>query len=511
MEKKLKLSRFACLVAVIGALFLTYGADIAAAESRPADEAITLWVKDALLEDSLVPVASINVSTDDGIVKLTGTVRSLAAKEYADMEAKKIKGVRGVLNDINVNAPFRYDYDIAQDVSQRILNNASIKTHDIDVVVSDGVVTLNGKTSTWAEADQAELLATETRGVKSVINNLEPSYPKKRSDSDIRKDVESALSRDVYLTGLPISVSVDSGTVVLKGEVGTPYQKDRAASDVRWIWNVKQVDNQLDVEPWVNEGSRKKIAVPTDAQLKQAVNEELVQDQRLTDPFAIAVSASSGHVTLSGSVPTMYQKRVAAKDAKNIVGVAWVTNLVQVNDILRSDKAILDDVQFEIDTDYMLDLDYITAKVKDGVVTLTGNVNTFWEKSHAADVASRVAGVRSIINMIKVNYSNVYTDQSIRERIEHRLDTNAETMWVANDIDVTVDRGKVTLTGMVDYWSEYDAAENVAYHTDGVWAVVNRLSVRGYDYDWSKFTYPWPDAYANGFYYPKHMNDHYRW
>jgi osmotically-inducible protein OsmY len=114
--------------------------------------------------------------------------------------------------------------------------------------------------------------------------------------------------------------------VTLKGDVGTAYQKERAASDVRWIWNMTKVDNKLNVEWWANEGTRKKTAVPTDDQLKQAVNDELFQDLRITDPGKISVDASYGIVTLRGSVPTFYQNRIAEKDANDMTGTALVTN-----------------------------------------------------------------------------------------------------------------------------------------------------------------------------------------
>jgi osmotically-inducible protein OsmY len=483
MKSNTKMSHMAVPLFLLFVLSLMFGAFPAAAENRPSDDTITLWVKDALLEDARVPVLDIKVSTNDGIVKLTGTVNNLAAKKYAGLEAAKIKGVRGIINEITVDAPFRYDYDIYQDVLQRILNSSSIKTRNIDLEVSEGNVTLLGNVESWTEADQADLLASETKGVKSVTNDLIVTYPKKRPDKDILKDVQAALVRDAYLTGLPISVSVKDGVVTLKGEVGTAYQKERAASDVRWIWNVVRVDNKLSVQWWANEETRKKPAVPTDAQLKQTVTDELYQDLRITDPGNISVDAFSGDVTLRGSVPTFQQKRIAAKDANGVVGVFWVTNRLQVNEKPRSDRAILDDVRFDLDTDYALGYpDFITAKVKDGVVTLTGDVNNFWEKEHAYDVSSRIKGVRSVINNIKLNYSSEYTDASIRNRIQERLAENAETMWIADDIKVTVNNGIVTLSGTVNYWSEYDTADSVAFNTDGVWEVLNNLNVRDYTY-----------------------------
>lgn len=173
------------------------------------------------------------------------------------------------------------------------------------------------------------------------------------------------------------------------------------------------------------------------------------------------------------------------------MGVLWVTNRIWVDEASRSDSAILGVVQFGLDADYMLDIDSITAKVKEGIVTLTGDVSSFWEKAHAYEVTSRIKGVRNVLNNIKVHYSSEYTDSSIRKRIQERLKANAETIWVADNIKVTVNRGKVTLDGTVNYWSEYDSAKKVAHNTDGAWAVVNKLNVRDYnDYEWEEFVYP---------------------
>ncbi len=472
-----------CVFGVITAAIPARAAD------RPMDSTITGWVQNALREDPRVPSADVTVVTTDGIVKLTGTVRNLAARKYADLEAQKIRGVRGVLNELTVNASFRYDFDIAQDILRRILNSAWIQTRSIDAVVSAGNVVLSGQVPTWAESQQAELLASETDGVRSVKNNIVVVYPKSRSDADIRKDVEASLARDTYLGGVPIAVSVKSGVVTLTGSVGTAYEKERAGDDAMWVWNVKKVDDHLEIKPWESEGARARIPIPGDQQLQQAVRDELYQDLRL-EPFRIKVEARSGDVTLRGSVPTFYQKRIAEKDADDVLGTAWVTNLLDVTDVTRSDKAIRDDVMFELEADYAVDMDFVTPKVKDGVVTLTGEVNSPWERMHAQDVVTGIDGVRRVVNDITVFYSGKFTDASIHDRIRNALAANAETQWVSDNIQVTVMDGKVTLTGTVNFWSEFDAAEDVAYNTDGVWEVDNNLHVRDYDYDWVPFARP---------------------
>lgn len=459
------------------------------AENRPADSTISYWVRDALLENPRVPSETTSVFTDDGIVKLTGSVPSLAAKELSELETKKIAGVRGVINELKVDAPLRFDFDIEQDILKRILNSSDIHSRGVRVDVSDGTVTLTGSVDSWAEAKQAELLASETLGVKEVKNELVPRYQRDRSNAEVRADVESTLARDIYLTGLPITVSVANGVVTLKGDVGTDYQRDRAYRDVRWIWNVKGVKNDLNVVWWENEGTRTKTTAPTDNGLKRTVEEELEQDLRL-EASGIRVEASRGHVSLSGTVPTFSQSRIAERDAKDVVGTAWVTNLLTVNERMRSDQAILNDVRFEIRTDYALDLDKIKAHVKDGKVTLTGKVDSFWEKSHAYDVASRVSGVRGVDNNVKIDYPTAYSDAAIHSRISERLAVGAETHRIADNIKADVHGGKVTLTGSVNFWSEYDAAESIAFSVRGVREVNNQLTVEDYYYDWTAFLHP---------------------
>lgn len=483
---------------LIFVMILLIGVVPSPAKERPDDESISMWVNDALFDDSRVSVDNINVTSKDGIVKLTGIVKDLAAKKYAESEAKKIRGVRGVINEIIVDEPFRYDFDISQDIRQRILNSSSIKSQFIDVSVTNGNVTLGGVVSSSAEADQAQLLAMETKGVKSVRNNLVPSYPEKRSDKEIKKDAQDSLTRDVYLAGFPVEVSVKNGIITLKGKVATAYEKDRAYNDVFWIWNVKDVDNQLLVKGWLKEGARKKAEVPTDEQLGKFIKDELSYDSRITTPDKIKVDAAGGNVTLSGSVPTFYQKRIAKMDALNVIGTAIVTNYLTVKERARSDISIQNDILTELDADYSLNLEgTVKTRVNNGIVTLTGSVANYWDKAHAYDVVSRVNGVRDVINNIKVNYLPEYTDASLSKRIRNRLNQNAETMFISKDIKVEVNHGKATLSGSVNLWSEYAAAANIVFNTPGVWEVVNKLIVNDYDYKWNEFMDPLSGSYKN--------------
>lgn len=478
------LRRLMLTLCVLGA-FITNSAGVARADTRPEDQRITHWVEQALVDDPRVDPSDITVKTTDGIVVLAGSVRSLAAKRYADREAKKIHGVMGVVNKIQVMPAARFDTDIAQDVRHRLVNSVSLKSQGIQVSVSAGVVSLSGKVASWAERQEATLLTSEVPGVKAINNNLALAFPNTRSDADIQRDVAGVLARDVYLTGLPISATVNNGVVRLSGEVGTAYQKERAGDEVYWVAAVKGLDNQIEITGSKNMDTRRKVTAPTDAQLKAAVQDTLQVDQRL-DSHAIRVAAAVGNVTLRGHVPSFHQKRIADQDARDVVGVAWVTNLLGVRGKPRADADIRKDVIAQLSTDATLaGTDMVHARIHDGIVTLVGDVDNNFERRHAADVVSRIPGVRNIVNNVMVEWSSWDTDASLRRRIREHLAADGETRWVADQIQIAVNRGIATLTGSVDFWSERNAAGRIAQRTNGVRGVDNQLSVSGYNYNWN--------------------------
>jgi len=452
-----------------------HSAWLAQAASTPRDEAITFWVRQAVLQDPRIETSDIAVDTSDGIVTLVGGVQNLIARRYADREAKKIAGVRGVVNELFVTPSFRFDADITQNVRKRLINSASIPSDALHVTVHQGIVTLEGQVASWAERQEAGLLAGEVRGVKDVANQLVVQYPNTRPDAEIQRDVATTLAHDVYLTGLPIAAAVTNGVVTLEGEVATVSQQERAGDAARLVWNVTGVNNDLTVTQGGSMGTRQKSPMPTDAQLTAAVHDVLAADRRLA-PSEVTVHVQQGEVTLHGLVPSYYQKHIAAQAAHDVVGVAGVTNGLAVRTAQRDDADIQADVQLQLNTDVLLAPGSLGVRSHHGTVTLTGNVNSDFVKLHVTTVTSHVKGIRNIVNSITVN-SEWYTDATIERRIKDFLASNAETQGVADQIRVAVNQAVVTLTGRVNFWSERAAAGEVAFKTVGVHRIDNQLVV----------------------------------
>jgi osmotically-inducible protein OsmY len=461
------------------ALLFTAFFGIAAAR-QPADHQITSWVEEVIRAEPFAHSSKVDVTTRNGIVTLSGTVGTLAGKEYSILETRKVRGVQGLIDEIIVLSPPRAPTDIRQDILRKLIHSADLSEASIHVEVSmEGKVVLSGEVDSWTRREEAELLASEVLGVNVIVNRLHLDYKKERSDSEIRDDVVANLERDVYLNDLPISVAVNNGVVTLTGMVGSLYEKERAYGRTVVVYNVRNVKNLLEVETEKNPLVRTRAPLPSDEELKKNIQAELAQDLRISNPYNISITVINGNVTLAGTVSSYYQKQLIAQDAHNVVGEGWVDNLLTVEAPWRADSWLRNDLQFEMDTDPYLNDEDIRIHVKQGVVTLTGQVNTFYQKLHAGEVASRVLGVREVVNVLTVRQPVKFSDAALTERVSKRLIANAITGPVADRISVKVDDGKVMLSGDLDSWAQYEEAARVALLTDGVRGLDNRLSVSG--------------------------------
>ena len=445
------------------------------------DEAISAWVRIALIEDPRIHANDISINSEEGIVTLTGLVRNLAEKNYAELEAKKISGVRGVINRLVLEQSYLTDDEILETIHTKLENSSAITSDQIIVTSINGIVRLHGQVHSYAELREAEFLISEVFGVKKIINELDVLYEYQRTDKQIEADVKNTLERDVYLTGLPIKVAVENGIVILEGKVGNLYQKARTVEQAYYVWNVKGVDDRLKVEYWENSDVRAHPAHFSDKQLQDAVQFELYQDVCLQEPYEIKVTASDGEIILEGNVSSLYQKKMAGKDARDVVGVREVKNQISVDSFAGESVQIEKSLLASIQSDDELRNQDIQVSEDNGVVFLKGSVETIYQKTHAEDVAAQIPGVKKVVNQLKINWLLNYSDTRIAQLIKDRLKSNAETHWVADAIQVMVYDRRAVLTGEVHYYSERWEAGRLASVTPGVREVENRIHVHSLD------------------------------
>ena len=281
--------------------------------------------------------------------------------------------------------------------------------------------------------------------------------------------------------------------------MGSEYEKSRAYGDVFWVDGITEANNELKVK-WIDrEGVRAKTFYPTDDELAKAVTDELMQDSRL-NTLDLVVTASYGHVTLKGSIANYHQKNIAEIDTHDVVGVVWVTNDLIALSMTREDFMIREDILSDIATYDTLWNQDIHVKVNNGIVTLSGKVDTGYDRLNAGDVASRIRGVRKVNNELEINLKQEQKDASLLVKVVERIKTNWLLSPVKDKIKVAVKKGVVTLTGTVFNWGERREAERVAFNTNGIRMVDNRLQVEGYNYPWSDWYLTDPDN-MSWFYY----------
>lgn len=469
------------------------------------DPSITARVEHQLRLDPGVPRPAIKVRTYNGIVTLSGAVSHMLAKERAARVAESVRGVRAVINRIEVAPVVDISADaLAASVTEALLYDAATNGFGIVVQANDrGRVTLQGTLDSAAQRDLAEAVAQGVRGVTS-INNLiivRPESP--RADSQILPEVRQGLHWDALVDDALIDVRVSNGEVYLSGRVGSAAEKRRATRIAR-VDGVKLVhtkDLRVVNRRRDRAGRADQHAGKSDLEIREAVRDALLQDPRIR-PFSLDVKVTDGRVTLRGAVDTVPARRAAERNAHNTVGVVAVSNLVKLEpktDI--GDQVIARQVHKALLRNPVTMNYDIAVKVKQGVAKLNGEVNSYFEKAAAENVAFRAQGVTKVRNLLAVkqpeplnhdpyvdNWSiydypwydrstviGAKSDQEIRQAIENEL------LWSpfvdGIEIHVEVEAGTATLSGTVDSLREYRAARDNAYE-GGARRVVNQLRIR---------------------------------
>ncbi|MGL4636138.1 MAG: BON domain-containing protein [Beijerinckiaceae bacterium] len=212
-----------------------------------------------------------------------------------------------------------------------------------------------------------------------------------------------------------------------------------------------------------------------DRSLHQAVLDELEWDPSVNAAH-IGVVAEDGVITLTGHVSSYAEKIAAERAVKRVSGVHGVAQEIEVR--YPSDKKTADDQIAKRALDVIswnttLPKDRIQVRVQNGWVTLSGQVDWWYQRTDAENAVKRLSGVTGITNSITMKPRVQAAD--VKSRIEKALKRSAEIE--SSSIRVSVDDGKVTLDGKVKAWFERELAERTAWAAPGVTAVVDRISI----------------------------------
>lgn len=211
-------------------------------------------------------------------------------------------------------------------------------------------------------------------------------------------------------------------------------------------------------------------------ELRISVEEELRWEPRI-DSFAIAVETHDGSVTLRGTVGSLREKFEAKKAAKRVYGVKSVDDQLQVKILgenSRNDAELRGAVLQALVLNSEVPASSLDATAVNGVVTLSGTVEYQFERKEAESVASKVLGVTSIDDQIKLLPPGPSADD-VHHSIKKALERNAKID--AGDISVESSHGTVKLSGIVDSWADHDTAVAAAWSAPGVTKVEDKIII----------------------------------
>ena len=452
-----------------------------------ADADITAAVETLLATKKGLTAQLITVRTRNGIVALAGFTTNLLARQRAEEIALAVRGVRGLRSTLAVRTPDVPDATLQHAVARALADDPATNDYQVHALARHGVVTLSGLVQTWAEKQLVLRVAQGVRGVREVL--AEPLVIRGgeilNSDEEITTQIRERLDWDIRVNGALVMVCTSGQLVHLSGTVGTAAEKDRLLA-IAYQAGAARVDaRDLFVAYWAldPEIRREKFAPKTDAAIADAVRDTLRFNPRVRSAETL-VQVLEGVVTLAGTVSNLRTRHEAEQDARHVVGVANVHNLLKVRPArLIPDEDIRQNIGAALARDPYVGQLAVGVQVHGGQVLLTGRAETHFELEHAGEVAASVSGVVDVNNRLEAvgAAAQLAPDPAMRNpdlalaaRIRERYNWSAGLH--DQDVSVQVANGRATLTGIVDTWLDRQLAAQEAREA-GAHEVNNHLHV----------------------------------
>jgi osmotically-inducible protein OsmY len=217
-----------------------------------------------------------------------------------------------------------------------------------------------------------------------------------KTDMQLKQDVLDELGWEPAVNAAQIGIEVKDGIVTLAGQVGSFTEKWEAERATQRVSGVKGLAVEMDVKlPGMSNR--------TDADIASSVENTLLWLSYLpTD--AVKVMVEDGWVTLTGQVEWNYQRVEAANVVRDLIGVRGLTENIALKP-RAAHHSIKDDIESALRRRSDSSLQDVTVSVLDGDVTLSGRVQSLWDRERARELAWSSAGVKHVNDDLRISFA----------------------------------------------------------------------------------------------------------
>lgn len=214
----------------------------------------------------------------------------------------------------------------------------------------------------------------------------------------------------------------------------------------------------------------------SDSEIKSDVLSELKWEPsvKVTD---IGVLVKDGAVTLNGFATSYAEKWDAVRATKRVAGVRAIADDIEVklpDSFRRTDGDIAAAAANQIKWSTTIPSGAAQITVREGWISLEGEVEWWYQKNAAQDAVQYLTGVKGVNNLITIK--SKLSAVNVKDSIESAFERSA--LLDAEKIQVETSGSKITLRGKVRNYAERDEAERVAWAAPGVWSVDNQIDVK---------------------------------
>lgn len=312
------------------------------------------------------------------------------------------------------------DAELSGRVLAALARDGQVRSEDVQVLVEDGVVTLLGTVDTPYERDQAERLARAVEGVTYVDNRLAVAIEDYRTDAELLAQVEAALATAPELAGRDLGARISHGVVTLFGRVDSLAEEQAAIDAASRVKGVREVVSALrvgQIEP-----TTEPVPVVDDAVLLSAVNAAMA-DAGVTI-YENESEVRHGVAYLRGLVRSrdeVLRAVTAARAVPGLQGLRVALDLQAHPSSRDQDEALVGRVIEALRQDGRVSPAQVIPTASDGIVVLSGQVESIDDQVAALEVVARVPGVRKVIDDIRIlGHAHAPAESARRARASRR-------------------------------------------------------------------------------------------